>query len=100
MRAEESTARGTAASTALAHQGLDQLTRREREVLLLLADGLGNRQLARELGIAERTVRAHLASVIQKLGVQSPLQAALVGDRCRSIIRSGIATEEGIADYR
>ncbi|GGW85141.1 hypothetical protein GCM10010297_02300 [Streptomyces malachitofuscus] len=98
MRTEESAARGTATSTATTHQGLDQLTRREREVLLLLADGLGNRQLARELGIAERTVRAHLANITRKLGVQSALQAALVGDRCRAVVRSGIAADEGTAD--
>ncbi|WP_241265869.1 response regulator transcription factor [Streptomyces boncukensis] len=59
------------------------LTEREREVLLLLADGPDNRTLARDLGIAERTVRAHLASINHKLGVQSRLQAGLLAVRHR-----------------
>ena len=54
-----------------------QLTDREREVLLLVRDGLANKQIARRLGIAERTVKAHLTSVFQRLGVTDRTQAAL-----------------------
>jgi DNA-binding NarL/FixJ family response regulator len=54
-----------------------QLTDREREVLLLVRDGLANKQIARRLGIAERTVKAHLTSVFQRLGVSDRTQAAL-----------------------
>ncbi len=54
-----------------------QLTDREREVLLLVRDGLANKQIARRLGIAERTVKAHLTSVYQRLGVTDRTQAAL-----------------------
>ena len=54
-----------------------QLTEREREVLLLVRDGLANKQIARRLGIAERTVKAHLTSVFQRLGVTDRTQAAL-----------------------
>ncbi len=54
-----------------------QLTGREREVLLLVRDGLANKQIARRLGIAERTVKAHLTSVFQRLGVADRTQAAL-----------------------
>jgi DNA-binding NarL/FixJ family response regulator len=54
-----------------------QLTDREREVLLLVRDGLANKQIARRLGIAERTVKAHLTSVFQRLGVADRTQAAL-----------------------
>ncbi|WP_079078727.1 helix-turn-helix domain-containing protein [Streptomyces sp. DSM 15324] len=62
---------------------MDQLTKREREVLLLLADGLTNQGLANRLGIAQRTVRAHIFSIVRKLELQSRTEAALVGDRNR-----------------
>ncbi|MEU6595501.1 helix-turn-helix transcriptional regulator [Streptomyces sp. NPDC046881] len=57
---------------------LARLTGREREVLLLLGTGLGNRELARELGIAERTVKAHIANIVEKIGQQTRTQAAIV----------------------
>lgn len=53
------------------------LTDREREVLGLVAQGLANKQIARSLGIAERTVKAHLTSVFQRIGVSDRTQAAL-----------------------
>jgi DNA-binding NarL/FixJ family response regulator len=58
-------------------QAAPQLTDREREVLLLVREGLANKQIARRLGIAERTVKAHLTSVFQRLGVTDRTQAAL-----------------------
>ena len=63
--------RGTGANAA------QQLTARELEVLRLVGDGLANKQIARRLGIAERTVKAHLTSVFQTLGVVDRTQAAL-----------------------
>jgi DNA-binding NarL/FixJ family response regulator len=53
------------------------LSPREEEVLRLLASGLANKQIARRLGITERTVKAHLTSVFQQLGVTDRTQAAL-----------------------
>jgi len=53
------------------------LTDREREVLLLVRGGLANKQIARRLGISERTVKAHLTSVFQRLGVTDRTQAAI-----------------------
>jgi DNA-binding NarL/FixJ family response regulator len=53
------------------------LTEREREVLLLVRSGLANKQIARKLGISERTVKAHLTKVFQTLGVSDRTQAAL-----------------------
>jgi DNA-binding NarL/FixJ family response regulator len=53
------------------------LSTREREVLALLATGMANKQIARRLGIAERTVKAHLTSIFQQLGVTDRTQAAL-----------------------
>ncbi|MEW1654761.1 LuxR C-terminal-related transcriptional regulator [Streptomyces sp. NPDC093707] len=55
------------------------LTDREREVLLL-ATGEQNRILARELGISERTVRAHITNLTRKLDVRSKMEAALLAN--------------------
>jgi DNA-binding NarL/FixJ family response regulator len=55
----------------------DNLTDREREVLLLVRAGLANKQIARKLEISERTVKAHLTNVFQRLGVSDRTQAAL-----------------------
>ncbi|MFI6730824.1 response regulator transcription factor [Streptomyces atratus] len=57
---------------------LKRLTDREREVLLLVGTGAGNRDLARELGIAERTVKAHIARIVEKLEQQTRLQVAVL----------------------
>lgn len=54
-----------------------ELSVREREVLMLVVEGLANKQIARRLGIAERTVKAHLTAVFQALGVADRTQAAL-----------------------
>ncbi|NED12552.1 LuxR C-terminal-related transcriptional regulator [Streptomyces sp. SID9124] len=62
---------------------LSQLTQREAEVWLLLADGQSNRILARRLGIAERTLRAHITSLTRKLGIESRTEAALLALRHR-----------------
>jgi DNA-binding NarL/FixJ family response regulator len=57
------------------------LTDREQEVLLLVRDGLANKQIARRLAISERTVKAHLTSVFQRLGVSDRTQAALWAEK-------------------
>ena len=54
-----------------------ELTDREREVLALLGLGLANKQIARRLGIQESTVKAHLTSVFQRIGVRDRTSAAL-----------------------
>jgi DNA-binding NarL/FixJ family response regulator len=61
--------------------GSAALTRREREVLVLLAEGYANKRIARELGIAEKTVKAHVGHVLAKLGVADRTQAALLAVR-------------------
>ncbi len=53
------------------------LSGREEEVLRLVAAGLANKQIARKLEISERTVKAHLTNVFQRLGVTDRTQAAL-----------------------
>ena len=53
------------------------ISQREREVLELVAQGLANKQVGRRLGISERTVKAHLTSVFQRIGVSDRVQAAI-----------------------
>ncbi|MFF4413815.1 response regulator [Streptosporangium sp. NPDC001559] len=57
------------------------LTEREREVLALIASGRSNREIARELTVAEKTVKTHVSNVLMKLGVQDRTQAALYAVR-------------------
>jgi DNA-binding NarL/FixJ family response regulator len=57
------------------------LTARESEVLGLLREGMSNREIARALGITERTVKAHLTSAFARIGVQDRVQAALWAER-------------------
>lgn len=54
-----------------------ELSPRETEVLRLVAEGLANKQIARQLGITERTVKAHVGSVFRRIGVGDRTSAAL-----------------------
>jgi len=58
-----------------------ELTPREHEVLALLAGGKANKQIARELGISEKTVKAHLTRVFEAIGVSDRTAAALWAQR-------------------
>jgi DNA-binding NarL/FixJ family response regulator len=64
-----------------AEQTDPELTPREREVLALLADGLPNKLIARRLDISEKTVKAHLTNIFQRIGVTDRTQAALWAQR-------------------
>jgi FixJ family two-component response regulator len=55
---------------------LERLTQREREVALLVARGLSNKLIARELDISDKTVQVHRAHVLEKMGVHSAAQLA------------------------
>jgi NarL family two-component system response regulator LiaR len=55
----------------------ERLTRREREVLDLIAKGFSNKRIAFELGIAEKTVKTHVGHLLAKLGVADRTQAAV-----------------------
>jgi DNA-binding CsgD family transcriptional regulator len=57
------------------------LTNRERQVLGLLADGLGNKQIAARLGISTNTVKTHLELLFDKLGVSSRTEAVATAAR-------------------
>jgi NarL family two-component system response regulator LiaR len=64
----------------------EKLTRREAEVLRLLARGRSNKEISADLSIAEKTVKTHVSHILGKLGVSSRTQAALYA------IRIGLAS--------
>ena len=64
-----------------APEGPEKLSERETEVLRLVASGFANKRIARELGITERTVKAHVGSILSKLHLESRTQAALHAGR-------------------
>ena len=66
----------------------EQLTAREREVLDLIAHGRSNKRIALELGISEKTVKAHVGRVLAKLDVADRTQAALLAVREGLVSRS------------
>jgi DNA-binding NarL/FixJ family response regulator len=63
------------------NEALEALTSREREVLRMLAEGLGNKQIGAQLQISEHTVKFHVGSVFGKLGVSSRAEAVAIGMR-------------------
>jgi NarL family two-component system response regulator LiaR len=60
---------------------IDLLTPREREVLVLIGRGYANKRIALELGLAEKTVKAHVGHILAKLGVSDRTQAAIAAVR-------------------
>ncbi len=69
------------AERASAASPVDGLSEREREVLQLVARGLPNKLIARELSISEKTVKAHLTQIFRTIGVTDRTQAALWAER-------------------
>jgi DNA-binding NarL/FixJ family response regulator len=66
----------------------ESLTRRERQVLELIAGGRSNKRIAIELGISEKTVKTHVGHVLGKLGVSDRTQAAMVAVK-RGLVSPG-----------
>jgi DNA-binding NarL/FixJ family response regulator len=75
------------ASRLLEEMTTDPLTPREREVLALIGRGMANKVIARELSLSEKTVKAHVSSILAKLGVTDRTQAALYAVRAGLVQR-------------
>ena len=73
--------RRAASRGAPADELTEPLTPREREVLRLLASGLGNKEIAAKLRISEHTAKFHVASILGKLGAASRAEAVSIGMR-------------------
>ena len=69
----------------------DALTDRENEVLVLIARGRANKEIALDLHIGEKTVKTHVSNILSKLGVQSRTQAALYAVRSGTVPASELA---------
>lgn len=86
---DSAVARLLAKRMAAPQAGLAALTLREREILVLVAQGLCNREIAEHLVISERTARTHVSNLLGKLQLSSRTQAALLA------IREGLVAAPG-----
>jgi DNA-binding NarL/FixJ family response regulator len=101
-------AKSTAASSSLSRSspatvyGLEprkvRLTARELEVLALLCEGLPNKLICRRLGICTGTVKCHVASILNTLGVSSRLQAVVAAHRLGLVEDPAEESEEQVDD--
>ena len=77
VRLDPVVAAALAASLRTPPSESDSLTDREREVVVLVAEGATNREIGKRLGVAERTARTHVSNILAKLGLASRTQAAM-----------------------
>jgi two-component system, NarL family, response regulator LiaR len=87
----------TAARMVQLRGGHDVLSHRETEVLYLVARGLANKHIARELGITESTVKTHVSGILAKLGLPSRTQVALYAARTGLIALDHIRSETPVS---
>jgi DNA-binding NarL/FixJ family response regulator len=76
-----------AATPVPAHAGVDELTPREREVLLLVARGLSNAEIAKELFLTAGTVKTHVAHILRKLDARDRVQAVITAYESGLVVR-------------
>lgn len=72
---------------------LGTLTPQQVRVLMMLSEGLLNKQIAYELGVSEATVKAHVSAILQKLGVESRTQAVIASSRIGATLRPAAASD-------
>jgi len=89
-------ARGLMSTLQVGTRSAAALTPRELDVVALVGEGRANKEIARQLGIGERTARTHVSNVLHKLGLTSRTQLALwaVGERLVSLEAGGRAIAE------
>ncbi|MCS7264585.1 MAG: response regulator transcription factor [Armatimonadetes bacterium] len=63
-------------SSVIADETLETLTEKERQVLILIAKGLTNKEIAKQLGLSLQTVKTHVSKILQKLKVKTRMEAA------------------------
>ncbi len=76
-------------------EGPAPISARELDVIGLVAEGKGNKEIARRLGIREQTVKNHLASIMQKLGLKSRLEVGIHAVRQNLAAPGGKASDTG-----
>lgn len=81
--------RGDAGKDQQPPDALSALTQREREILVLIGEGLTNRQIGGRLFLAEKTVKNHISRLLAKLGVERRVQAAVIATQSGSQARQG-----------
>lgn len=77
VRLDPAVAAALALSLRTPASSAETLTPREREVIILVAEGRTNREIGKRLGVAERTARTHVSNILTKLGLASRTQAAM-----------------------
>ena len=75
---------GSDAETAALMARMATLTPQQVRVLMMLSEGLLNKQIAYQLGVSEATVKAHVSAILQKLGVESRTQAVIAAAKIES----------------
>jgi DNA-binding NarL/FixJ family response regulator len=72
---------------------LATLTPQQVRVLMMLSEGLLNKQIAYELSVSEATVKAHVSAILQKLGVESRTQAVIASSKIGATLRPASAPD-------
>jgi DNA-binding NarL/FixJ family response regulator len=91
---ELTTATATDKATADIVRRLGSLTPQQMRVLMMVSEGLLNKQIAYELSVSEATVKAHVSAILQKLGVESRTQAVIAASKiepAQALFEAGVA---------